>query len=149
MNIFQLPSAISFLAFAVLGAYVFLKNKRHPVNLFFALGMGSLALMEFGNFMTLVYFGSEAGLFWKRVSLLGECLIPWTWLAFSVCFGSKEPWHQMREWKIVFIGVGSISVFFAAFVPSALFATHADSPALLKLGEIGKAFFIFLLLGTM
>ena len=45
MTIFHLPTLISCLAFLVLGAYVFLKNKRHPVNLFFALGMGSLPLL--------------------------------------------------------------------------------------------------------
>jgi hypothetical protein len=36
MTIFQLPTLISFLAFVVLGTYVFLKNRGHPVNLFFA-----------------------------------------------------------------------------------------------------------------
>jgi putative PEP-CTERM system histidine kinase len=148
MNIFQLPSGISFLAFAVLGVYVFLKNKRHPVNLFFALGMGFLALMEFGNFMTLVYFGSEAGLFWKRVSLAGACFIPLSWLAFSFCFGTKEPWRLVSQFKILFIGVGAISLFFAGFAFSGLFAAPTDSPAVLRLGGIGKAFYSFLLLAA-
>jgi putative PEP-CTERM system histidine kinase len=148
MKIFQLPSGISFLAFAVLGVYVFLKNRRHPVNLFFALGMAFLALMEFGNFMTLVYLGFEAGLFWKRVSFAGECFIPLTWLGFSFCFGTKEPWRLVSQWKILFIGVGAISLFFASFVFSGSFATPSEFPAVLSLGGIGKAFYIFLLLAA-
>jgi len=78
MNILNLPSIVSFLAFVALGAYVFLRNRGHLVNLFFALGMGPLAVMQSGNSMALVYLGSESGLFWKRISLLGECLIPGT-----------------------------------------------------------------------
>lgn len=143
MNILQLPTLVGFLAFVALGAYVFLRNKGLLVNLFFAFGMGSLALMEFGNFMALLYFGSEASLFWKRISLLGECLIPGTWLAFSMSFAKKEPWYLTKEWKIAFIGVGVTSVFFASFVPSDLFVTPGNSPALLNLGGIGKAFYIF------
>ena len=84
MTILHLPSIGSFLAFVALGAYVFLRNRGHLVNLFFALAMGAVALMEFGNFMALLYIGSEAGLFWKRISLLAECLIPGAWLVFSM-----------------------------------------------------------------
>ena len=148
MPIFHLPTLISCLAFLVLGTYVFLKNRRHPVNLFFALGMGALALMELGNFMVLVSSGFDAVLFWKRISSVGECFISGTWLAFSMSFARKEPWQVLKEWKIAFIGVGAASVFFAAFVFSGLFMMPSDSPALLSLSWIGKAFYIFFLVGT-
>jgi len=148
MTIFYLPTLISFLAFLALGAYVFLKNKRHLGNLFFTLAMGSLALMEFGNLMALLYSGSEVSLLWKRISLVGECLIPGTWLAFSMSFARKEPWYVLKQWKMAFIGVGVTSAFFVGFIPSGLFVNPGDSPALLNLGGIGKAFYIFFLLGT-
>ena len=146
MNIFHLPTLISFLAFVALGAYVFLRNRRQRINLFFAVGMGSLALMEFGNLMSMVYIGTEAAIFWKRISLVGECLIPGTWLVFCMSFARKVPWYRMRKWKMMVIGVGVLSAFFASSVPSGLFVFPGHSSRLLALGGIGKAFYIFFLL---
>lgn len=148
MTILHIPTLVSFLAFLVLGGYVFLRNRRHLVNLFFGLAMASVALMEFGNFMALLYLGSEASLFWKRMALLGECLIPGTWLAFSMSFARKEPWYVLKEWKIAFIGIAAATGLFAAFIPSRLFVTTGDFSALLNLGGMGKSFYIFFLLGA-
>jgi hypothetical protein len=148
MNIFHIPPIVSFLAFLVLGSYVFLRNGNQRLTLFFVVGMGSLALMEFGNFMALVHIGSQAAIFWKRISLASECLVLGAWLIFSLSLDRKEPWHLFKEWKCIIIGVGVIAALFTAFIPSGLFMTPGNSPALLNLGGIGKAFYIFFLLGT-
>nr|NIM97926.1 hypothetical protein [candidate division Zixibacteria bacterium] len=45
-------------------------------------------------------------------------------------------------------GVGVISAFFAALMPFSTFVTPGDSSSMLALGRVGKAFYIFFLLGT-
>ena len=146
MNIYLLPPLISFLAFAILGVYVLFRNSHQRINLFFALGMGSLALMEFGNLMGLFYLGTQTAIFWKRISLAGECLVPGTWLLFCTSFARKEPWYRSKQWKKLVIGFGVISAFFASSVPSDLFILTNDSPIFMPLGVIGKGFYIFFLL---
>ncbi|MGA1792266.1 MAG: XrtA/PEP-CTERM system histidine kinase PrsK [bacterium] len=146
MNFYLLPPLISFLAFTILGVYVFFRNRHQRINLFFALGMGSLAIMEFGNLMSLFYLGTQAAIFWKRISLVGECLVPGTWLVFCTSFARKESWYRSKKWKKFIIGFGALSVFFASSVSSALFVFPGDSPIFLSLGGIGKGFYIFFLL---
>ncbi|MFQ6079710.1 MAG: histidine kinase N-terminal 7TM domain-containing protein, partial [Thermodesulfobacteriota bacterium] len=149
MKLLHLPTLVSFLAFASLGTYVLLQNRKHWVNVFFALGMGSLALMELGNFMALVRLGGEAGLFWKRVSLVGECLVPVFWLSFSMSFARKEPWYAVRGWRAAFIGgVGGVTAFFLFSVASGLFVTPSGSSSLFVLERIGKLFYIAFLLSS-
>lgn len=148
MNILHLPSIVSFLAFLALGSYVFLRNRGQRLNLFFAVGMGSLALMEFGNFMALVHIGSQGAIFWKRISLVGECLIPGAWLIFGLSFARKEPGHLFKEWKWTITGVSVISAFFMAFIPSELFVMPGNTSALLGLGGVGKVFCIFFLISS-
>jgi hypothetical protein len=146
MTILYLPTLISFLAFLVLGAYVFLRDRSQRLNMFFALAMGSLALMEFGNFMVLIHMGSGFAVFWKRISFLGECLVPGTWLMFSLTFARREPWYQSKEWKTVMIGIGAASTVFLASIRSDLFVSPGSSSASLFVGGIGRAFYIFSLM---
>jgi len=146
MDILQLPTLISFLAFMILGLYVFVKNRRQWLNLFFAVGMGSLALMEFGNSMMLITIGSYAAIFWKKISLAGECLVPVAWLAFSISFARNKLWYQSKKLKTLIIGVGVVSVFFTAWIPSGMFVLFDGSSDFLAMGGIGKVFYILFLI---
>lgn len=112
----------------------------------FGLGMGLLALMEFGNFMALIQLDLKNVLFWKRISLLGECLLPAVWLVFSLNLAKKHPRDLMKEWKMILIGMGVVSVFFMILIPLDVVVTH-DSLTFLPLDRIGQTFYIFLLLG--
>lgn len=146
MNIFHLPTFLSSLTFFILGTYVFVRNRGQWYNRFFALGMGSLALMEFGNFMSLIYMGSQAAILWKRISLVWECMVPCVWLAFVASFAREEPWYRLKRWKMAIIGIGIASVSFAVLVISDSFIIQSNSSAFFILGGIGKAFYSFFLI---
>ncbi len=148
MDYTNIPSFLSFAAFFGIGAYIFLQNRRERVNILFALGMGSLALMEFGNFISLVFLDSGNVLFWKRISFVGECFVPLFWLAFSMSFARREPWYSGRKWRIAFIAFGITSTFFAASVLSNRLVVVGDTSGVLPLGRIGRVFYVLFLLSS-
>ncbi|MGA1871750.1 MAG: XrtA/PEP-CTERM system histidine kinase PrsK [bacterium] len=148
MNIFWLPTLISFPAFIILGTYVYARNRGQWINRLFCFGMGAFALMEFGNLMSLFYIGSLGAIFWKRIAITGECLVPGAWLMFSMSFAGKKPWYELKGWKWIIICLLGLSLFFAASIPSGLFLISTEYPSIMRLGGIGKAFYIFFLLSA-
>ncbi|MGA1826413.1 MAG: XrtA/PEP-CTERM system histidine kinase PrsK [bacterium] len=148
MNSTCLPTLISFLAFIMLGAYVFLRNRGQWINRFFAFGMGAFALMECGNLIALACIGSLGPIMAKRLSLVGECMVPVAWLMFSVSFAGKKPWYHLKGLKWIVICVGAISFLFVAWIPSGLFLFPGKYPSIVRLGFVGKAFYIFFLLSA-
>ncbi|MBW2058995.1 MAG: PEP-CTERM system histidine kinase PrsK [Deltaproteobacteria bacterium] len=146
-----LPAFAGFLAFWGIGGYVFLRRRGSPVNLLFALGMGFLGLLEFGNLMSLMYLerSTRLVLAWNRVSLAAESLLPGTWFAFVMAFAREGDRYGGKGWKAaatVFLGG---SVFFAVSAIFGLLGVFAgDHPAYLTLGTAGKAFYVFVLTGS-
>lgn len=149
VNILFLPTFLSFLIFLILGTYVFMKNRGQWFNRFFAMGMGSLALMELGNLVSLIFIGSQTAIFWKRISLIGECLVPSMWLAFCTSFAREEPWYHLKRWKTAIVSIWVVSVLFSVLVISDSFVTQSYPMTFLKLGGIGKAFYAFFLICLM
>jgi putative PEP-CTERM system histidine kinase len=148
MDLAYLPTLVSFLVLLGLGIYVFIRNRAGWVNIFFFIGIEAFALVEFGNFMALRYQGTPDALLWRKLSLMGECLLPGTWLGFSLSFSREKPWYSLKEWRLVLGLVVGASIFFLASLASNLFVISRENSALITLGPIGKAFYAFFVVST-
>ncbi len=153
MNIIAIPSFISVLFCIGLGIFVFSGNPRHIANISFSLGVISLAVAEFGNFMILSSNDPLGLMFWKRVSFAGEAFIPGNWIIFSLVFARTNYKELLYKWKTAGIAAYIIPLSFLAFIESDLFVQFSwvqeDPPtAVLLLGSIGRYFCLLLLIGS-
>ena len=99
MNYLDMLPLASFLFCAGIYLAVILRRQWNLTALAFCLGMASLALMEFSNFMALSAIAFEKILLWKRLSLLGEVLFVGNLLLFSVVFAKKDTKAAIRRWR--------------------------------------------------
>ncbi len=135
------PSLLSALYCLGLAIFVISRNPKHKVNHSFALGMMALALMEFGHFMGFYNSLTASYLFWKKVSLMGEILLPGPWLVFSLTFGRSNPSLYPIRWRLGIMVVYLLSLCFMVVLGSGWFLTE---DLMLKRG--GFWFSVFLLL---
>lgn len=135
------PSLLSTLYCLGLAIFVISRDPKHKVNHSFALGMMALALMEFGYFMGLNNSLTASYLFWKKVSLMGEILLPGPWLVFSLTFGRSNPSQYLIRWRFGIVAVYLLSLSFMVVLGSGWFLTE---DLMLKRG--GFWFSVFLLL---
>jgi putative PEP-CTERM system histidine kinase len=95
----------------------------------FCLGMASLALMEFANFMALRVTPIEKGLLWIRLSLLGEVLFAGNWLLFSVVFAKGDIKSVIKKWRW--------AIALAYILPGVLFVFLLAMNQVLVIGDLG------------
>jgi putative PEP-CTERM system histidine kinase len=95
----------------------------------FCLGMASLALMEFANFMALRVTPIEKGLLWIRLSLLGEVLFAGNWLLFSVVFAKEDIKSVIKKWRW--------AIALAYILPGVLFVFLLAMNQVLVIGDLG------------
>ncbi len=133
-----LPATSAVWALA-LAAVVASRNVRSAVHRSFALGMVTLAVMEFGHFMA--GLRPQASMVWTQVAFAGQALQPLPWLVFSVTFGRSEPADYLRRWRVALGGVAVASVAFLGLLAFDGFV--ADD---LTLRRSGFWFSVFLLL---
>ena len=124
-----------------LAIFVFYRNPKNNVNRSFALGMMTLTLMEFGLFMALHSNLPASHLFWNKVSLAGEILLPGPWLVFSLAFGRSNPSQYLNRWRFGIITIVLLSLGFLVVLGTGWFLTDGLT---LKWG--GFWFYVFLLL---
>src|SRR5574341_1544399 len=124
-----------------LAIFVISRNPRKKVNQSFAFGMMALALMEFGYFMAIHSGVEQSYLFWKKVSLAGEILLPGPWLVFSLTFGRSNASQDFVRWRLGILAVYLLSLGFLGALVLDWFVTQE-----LTLQEGGYGFSIFLLL---
>ncbi len=62
--------------------------------------MLSLASMEFGHFMAVQSASDLSSVFWEKIALAGQILLPGPWLAFSLMFGRANPSQYVTRWRI-------------------------------------------------
>ena len=134
----SLLSALFCLGLAI---FVVSRNPKHKVNLGFALGMTALAVMEFGRFMGFLNSVTVPQLFWKKVSLMGQILLPGPWLMFSLTFGRSNPSQYLARWRFWIAAVFLLSLAFMAVLVSGRFLTDD-----FMLKRSGYWFSVFLLL---
>lgn len=133
-----LPAASAVWAIA-LAVVIAARNVRHPVHQSFALGMLTLAVMEFGNFMA--GLRPHAAMPWTQVAFAGQALQPLPWLVFSVTFGRAEPVAYLRRWRLALGAVAAVSATFLGWLAFDGFVAHD-----LTLRRSGFWFSVFLLL---
>jgi putative PEP-CTERM system histidine kinase len=95
----------------------------------FCLGMASLALMEFANFMALRVTPIEKGLLWIQLSLLGEVLFAGNWLLFSVVFAKGDIKSVIKKWRW--------AIALAYILPGVLFVFLLAMNQVLVIGDLG------------
>ena len=132
------------------GLFVFLRNPRHPANIGFGLGMLSVVLIETGGAIFLLSDSEPWVLFGRRVSLIGEAILPSAWLLFSITFARVNYKEIISRWRPILIGFYSGSIFFIAWIKSHSFfflPSNSDNYGIFMLGPIGRYFYIFLIVG--
>src|SRR3990170_1296239 len=146
-----LPFLAAIVSFGV-GLFVFLRNPRHPANIGFGLGMFSFVLIETGGAIFLLSNSEAWAVAGRRVSLIGEAILPSAWLLFSITFARVNYKEIISRWRPILIGLYSGSIFFIAWIKSQSFfflPGDSDHYEIFMLGPIGRYFYIFLLLGML
>ena len=146
MNYLNILPFASFLFCATIFLVVILRRRWNLTALAFCLGMASLALMEFSNFMALRVFATEKIILWKQISLLGEMLFVANWLLFSIVFAKMDSKVAIRRWRWVLP--------FAYILPGVLLLLLSlktqgmtlEGLQIIKLGSVAKYFHILLLI---
>lgn len=129
-----------------LAMFVFSRNPGNVSNIFFAIGMSTLAMVECG------YAASVDGLFlfphqfWKIVAVSGSILLPGSWLAFSTTFGRENPADFLSRWRWALAIVSIATLFFLAVL--LLPADHVPRGIRSVLGSVYPVFSIICLTFT-
>ncbi|VAX24258.1 hypothetical protein MNBD_NITROSPINAE01-1095 [hydrothermal vent metagenome] len=134
-----------------LGAFTFSRNPRNPVNIGFALGMASIALIETGNAITLFSLSSSGTVApGMKLSTIGEALMPVVWYVFSVTFTRVNPKEALQGKLPFFVGLTLVALFFIALIgsPDFLSAPNFNSVSpFFTIGTFGKYFYVYLIVG--
>jgi len=150
MNLYSIPTLISFICTLGLLFFVLSQGRHQRTNKAFALAMGSINIMEFGNLMALNSIHPSQLLFWARISLIGCCLIPANWSLFSLVFAKSSYEIIAKKSKLILLVIYILSFSFLIFIPSDLFITLPASQLteqnIIILGKVGRFFSFFLLL---
>ncbi|HDH00791.1 MAG TPA: hypothetical protein ENG80_03150, partial [Nitrospirae bacterium] len=83
----------------VLGLFTFFRDVRHPLNIGFALGMVSLAIIEAGDAIVLLSNAErQIALPGIRLTLIGQAILPAAWLLFSIVFARAGYKKILSRW---------------------------------------------------
>ncbi len=150
MSLHSIPTLINIIFTLGLALFVLYKGHRRLGNKAFTLAMGSVGIMEFGNFMILNASNPLELLFWGRVSLIGCCLIPAHWALFILTFGRSPDERITKKYKLILLSIYALSFSSLIFIPSDSFITippsHFLRQDIVLLGTVGKLFSFFLLM---
>jgi putative PEP-CTERM system histidine kinase len=133
-----------------LGLLVLARSQRGWVHWSFAVAIGALAIAQLGNGLSLLADSSAGLLRWRRVALVGETLMPISWLVFSLTFARSNARDLMREWRLglavsgiltclFLVLAGSDAIFGLTYVPEA----NAHVLTLGPLGQIYTCLYLF------
>src|SRR5690349_19511782 len=94
---------------AGLALLVMARAQRTAVHWALSAALTALAVTQIGNGMSLLAESGAELLYWRRVALSGEVLMPLAWLVFSVAFARSNAAELLREWKPAFIASGALT----------------------------------------
>lgn len=124
-----------------LSLLVMARAHRSTVHWALATALAALAITQFGNGMSLLAESGQDLLYWRRVALVGEILMPVGWLAFSVAFARSNATELLKEWKPAFRASGLLTLLFLGFVWSdRLFGLALPGSMLVRLGPAGHIY---------
>jgi putative PEP-CTERM system histidine kinase len=147
MNFLNIIYLFSILASATIALLMFAKNKKGLPNITFALGMLSIAVIEFGDLMT---SGKPHNMLsYNKASLVVESLMPGLWLLFSLTYSRKEYKEISAFWKLALF-ISALPLFFVVSLPFDLFFYSQDTglEKITFLGAAGYYFYLFILIYT-
>lgn len=145
MNLLNIIFFFSILASVTLALLMLAKNRKGLPNIAFALGMLSIGIIEFGDLMA--FREPHNMLFYKRVSLVGESLMPVPWLLFSLTYSRKDYKEISALWKAALF-ISMLPFLFVLSLPLNLFFYLPDIEIerIMFLGAAGYYFYLFILL---
>src|ERR671918_1831601 len=88
---------ISVLICAGLAWLVLARDRRETAHWAFAAALAALALAQAGNVGSLLAGSADEMLRWRRISAVGEILMPVGWLVFSLSFTRTSARELVRE----------------------------------------------------
>ncbi len=130
-----------------LALFILSRNFKSLTNISFALGMSSLALMEFANFMALFSLSPADILFWARFARVGECLLPGSWVLFSYTFARKDHREILFKRKVIIAFFYVVPLLFLGlrYTNAFLALPGLEGPiSMFKIEKIGYYFYLFL-----
>lgn len=158
-NYFGILSIITGLLCLGLGLFTFSRKPRHPANIGFALGMISLTFIEAGSAIMFLAGARKQLLLGMNLVLIGEVLLPASWMLFSLAFARANYKEVLYRWAPVLAGASIIAAFFIFNVGNPDFASlllsdikgidwnNIKDTALFVIGPTGQYFYIYLILG--
>ncbi|PIE32821.1 PEP-CTERM system histidine kinase PrsK [candidate division KSB3 bacterium] len=108
MPLYVIPSLLSSCLLVGLGIFVFTRNCRHIVNISFATGLFSAALVQFSHFLLL----QTKGFIWSKSAIVGICLLPPSFAIFSLTFSRRHYLEGLRQWRYVIAVMTGLSLWF-------------------------------------
>lgn len=132
-----------------LGILTFSRNPRHPANIGFAMGMLNLAIVEAGNAILLFSFSWKlTSYFGLQINLIGQALLPVSWLLFSTTFARANYKEMLQKWFLLIIIMSAVSGFFILWIIyyDPIMSSMPEHP-LFIVGSGGRYFFIYLIIG--
>lgn len=152
---FAILPVLSALFCIVLALFTVSRNKSHPANIGFALGLVSLAVMQAGDAILLLSGNNgDAVIRGIQLSMTGQNLLPVTWIVFSITFARTNHKEILLKWIPIIIGMSLISLFFIYniywteaqdfLMPSSDEVSWSHP---VKVGPMGRSFYIYLILG--
>ena len=137
------PSFLSVVLCVVLALLVLARTQRTVVHWAFAAALGALAVAQAGNGFSLMAESPQQMLEWRRIALLGEILMPLSWLMFSLTFGRANAWDLLRDWRVGLLATGILTLLFLPLAGSdrmlSLVFPEPDT-AYVSLESFGKIF---------
>jgi len=129
-----------------LALFILSRNFKNLINISFALGMSSLALMEFANSMALFSSSPVDILFWARLARVGECLLPGSWVLFSYTFARKDYREIISKRKVIIASfyIASLSLLSLCYTNAFLTLPELEGPiSMFGIENIGYYFYLF------
>lgn len=141
----NLISIISIISSVVVALFMFRKNIKGIPNISFALGMLCIGLIEFGDYMSLSE--TQRDLFYKRITLIGESLLPLVWLIFSLTYSRKNYKEISIFWKLVLL-ISITPLILVVSLPAGYFFNlpYSEIEGIITLDKIGYYFYLIILI---
>jgi putative PEP-CTERM system histidine kinase len=143
-GLYVLPSFVGVALCLALAGLVLARFERTTVHWAFATAMTALGLAQVGNGFSLMADSPESLLWWRRMALAGEILMPVGWLVFSLTFARSNAQALLRGWRGGLGAAGLLTATFLALIGSdGMFAlaTERDSDlAYIALGPYGVVY---------
>ncbi len=119
------------------------KSERSLANLSFSIGMASIGFIQFAWFMATY---ASPPLYWLRLAVIGEIILPISWIVFSLTFSRANHMETLKRNRAVLALGACLLIILGAFIGSEHFFIALESRFLTTVVYIGKAGYAFHLL---